>query len=137
MKNVKLWLAIICLIILMSFYMAGILTLDNIKTNEAYLRVFIEDHYGLSVLLFFVACTLFINSPIPLAAPLKVLGGFFSDSIGGRFTTSEQPFWPAWSASESAVTHSRIYLKNVITINCKRLRVKLRQTDFIISCRCG
>ncbi|MGD7036596.1 TVP38/TMEM64 family protein [Methylotuvimicrobium buryatense] len=85
MKNVKLWLAIICLIILMSFYMAGILTLDNIKTNEAYLRVFIEDHYGLSVLLFFVACTLFINSPIPLAAPLKVLGGFFFGFYWGAF----------------------------------------------------
>ncbi|WP_341327167.1 TVP38/TMEM64 family protein [Methylotuvimicrobium sp. KM2] len=77
MKNVKLWLAIISLIIVMSFYMADIVTIDNVKANEANLRDFIEEHYGLSVLLFFVACSLFINSPIPLAAPLKVLGGYF------------------------------------------------------------
>lgn len=77
MKNVKLWLAIISLIIVMSFYMANIVTIDNVKANEANLRDFIEEHYGLSVLLFFVACSLFINSPIPLAAPLKVLGGYF------------------------------------------------------------
>lgn len=85
MKNVKLWLAIISLIIVMSFFMAGIVTIDNVKANEAYLRFFIEDHYGLSVLLFFVACTLFINSPIPLAAPLKVLGGFFFGFYWGAF----------------------------------------------------
>lgn len=85
MKNVKLWLAIISLIIVMSFYMADIVTIDNVKANEANLRDFIEEHYGLSVLLFFVACTLFINSPIPLAAPLKVLGGYFFGFYWGTF----------------------------------------------------
>lgn len=85
MNNVKLWLAVIGLIILMSFYLTDIVTLDHVKANEAYLRDFIEDHYGLSVLLFFVACTLFINSPIPLAAALKVLGGFFFGFYWGAF----------------------------------------------------
>lgn len=85
MNNVKIWLAVILLIILMSFYLSGIVTLDNVKANEAYLRAFIEDHYGLSVLLFFVACTLFINSPIPLAAALKVMGGFFFGFYWGAF----------------------------------------------------
>lgn len=69
----------------MSFYLDGIVTVDNIKANEIYLRAFIDDHYGLSVLLFFVACTLFINSPIPLAAALKVLGGFFFGFYWGAF----------------------------------------------------
>lgn len=85
MNNVKLWLVVIGLIILMSFYLTDIVTLDHVKANEAYLRAFIEDHYGLSVLLFFVACTLFINSPIPLAAALKVLGGFFFGFYWGAF----------------------------------------------------
>lgn len=85
MNNVKLWLAVIGLIILMSFYLTDIVTLDHVKANEAYLRAFIADHYGLSVLLFFVACTLFVNSPIPLAAALKVLGGFFFGFYWGAF----------------------------------------------------
>lgn len=85
MNNVKFWLLVICLIILMSFYLSDIVTVENIKAKEAYLRIFIEDHYGLSVLLFFVACTLFINSPIPLAATLKVLGGFFFGFYWGTF----------------------------------------------------
>lgn len=85
MNNVKIWLLVLCLIILMSFYLSDIVTVENIKAKEAYLRIFIEDHYGLSVLLFFVACTLFINSPIPLAATLKVLGGFFFGFYWGTF----------------------------------------------------
>lgn len=77
MSHVKVGVVLILLIVLLSVQLSDLVTLDHIKANEVYLRNFIDTHYALSVSLFFIACTLFVNSPVPLAAALKILGGFF------------------------------------------------------------
>ncbi|MCD2451865.1 VTT domain-containing protein [Methylicorpusculum oleiharenae] len=78
MNIVKNWLIILLvLIIILSLYSSDIITLDNVKNNEKYIRYFISNNYFFSVVMFFTSCIIFINSPIPLAAVLKVLGGFF------------------------------------------------------------
>ena len=48
-------------------------------------RHFIENNYIFSVLIFFISCTVFINSPIPFAAVIKLLGGFFFGLYLGAF----------------------------------------------------
>lgn len=86
MNNVKSWLIILLfLIIILSLYSADIITLDNVKNNEKYIRYFISNNYFFSVAMFFTSCILFINSPIPLAAVIKVLGGFFFGFYLGAF----------------------------------------------------
>lgn len=74
----KQYLALtIVLFLIISIYFSDQLTIENIKANKLLIQDFISHHYGISVLLFFISCVIFINSPIPLAAMLKVLGGFF------------------------------------------------------------
>ncbi|MGR9115734.1 MAG: TVP38/TMEM64 family protein [Gammaproteobacteria bacterium] len=52
------------------------MTIDNIKSHKFEIDYFISNNYFVSVLLFFISCIIFINSPIPLAAIIKLLGGF-------------------------------------------------------------
>ncbi|MGY6278050.1 TVP38/TMEM64 family protein [Methylomonas sp. MgM2] len=67
----------IILFLLISLYLYEHVTLETIKSNKTLLSGFVEAHYTLSVFLFFIFCTIFVNSPVPFAAILKVLGGFF------------------------------------------------------------
>lgn len=52
-------------------------SLNDIKTHRQSIGVFIESHYAISVSLFFMLCVIFINSPLPLAAVMKILSGYF------------------------------------------------------------
>lgn len=61
------------------------ITIDNIKNNKYYISYFISSNYCLSVFMFFVSCIVFINSPLPLAAVIKLLGGFFFGFYVGAF----------------------------------------------------
>ena len=60
-----------------SIYFYDLLTLESIKSNKLWINEFIKNNYVLSVFLFFMSCMIFVNSPLPLAAIIKVLGGFF------------------------------------------------------------
>ncbi|MGR8932599.1 MAG: TVP38/TMEM64 family protein [Gammaproteobacteria bacterium] len=62
---------------LVSIYFSDLLTIENIKANKIIINEFIETNYIFSVLLFFLSCAVFVNSPVPLAAFIKVLGGYF------------------------------------------------------------
>lgn len=64
------------LFLAVSIYYADNLTLETVKTNKVWLSRFIQDHYSFSVILFFLACVVFVNSPVPAAAAIKVLGGY-------------------------------------------------------------
>ena len=68
---------IISLLIITTFYFSDQITLESIKDNKRWIKTFIDNHYIFSVLLFFASCLIFVNSPIPFAAVIKVLGGFF------------------------------------------------------------
>lgn len=61
------------------------LTIENVKNNKLQIAYFISSHYLISVLLFFISCIVFVNSPIPLAAIIKLLGGFFFGFYLGAF----------------------------------------------------
>lgn len=78
-----LLLLLIALFIGLSFYFSDQLTLENIKHNKLSIREFISHYYLFSVLLFFTSCVVFVNSPLPLAAFIKVLGGFFFGFLPG------------------------------------------------------
>ncbi len=69
-----------------SWYFADAMTLDNVQLHKDWLSAFIDRHYFSAVLFFFIACAFFINSPLPLAAVIKVLGGyFFGIYLGAMF----------------------------------------------------
>lgn len=53
------------------------LTLETFKNNKLFVADFIARNYVLSVMLFFLACIIFVNSPVPFAAAIKMLSGFF------------------------------------------------------------
>jgi len=72
-----LLLALLLLISLAAYELSDLVTLEKIKAHKTEIRAFLDEHYLLCLVAFFVACTLFINSPVPLAAALKFLGGFF------------------------------------------------------------
>jgi len=68
---------IIVLFFIASLFLYENLTLETIKNNKIWLSSFVNANYSFSVLLFFMFCTVFVNSPVPFAAILKILGGFF------------------------------------------------------------
>ena len=67
----------IILFLLVSLYLHENLTLESVKNNKTWILAFVDNHYSLSVFLFFTLCAIFINSPVPFAAIIKILGGFF------------------------------------------------------------
>ncbi|MDT8405686.1 MAG: VTT domain-containing protein [Methylococcales bacterium] len=73
----SLALSALLLIGFISWYFADAMTLANILHHKDWLSTLIDEHYALTVMAFFIACALFINSPLPLAAVIKVLGGYF------------------------------------------------------------
>lgn len=79
MKAIKkyYWLVLFAIFLLVSVWFADYLTLDGIKSNKQWIKNIIEHHYILSVAVFFIACSVFINSPLPMAAVIKVMGGYF------------------------------------------------------------
>ena len=84
--NIKLFLILLILSFLaISFFFMDFLTIENVKNNKLQIAYFISSHYLISVLLFFISCIVFVNSPIPLAAIIKLLGGFFFGFYLGAF----------------------------------------------------
>ncbi|WP_232056785.1 MULTISPECIES: TVP38/TMEM64 family protein [Methylomonas] len=79
MKAIKkyYWLVLFAMFLLVSVWFADYLTLDGIKSNKQWIKNIIAHHYILSVAVFFIACSVFINSPLPMAAVIKVMGGYF------------------------------------------------------------
>jgi len=80
MKILKQHQPVVLLVILFliaSLFLYDHITLDTIKNNKLWLSHFVETHYSFTVFLFFMFCTVFVNSPVPFAAILKILGGFF------------------------------------------------------------
>lgn len=67
----------ILLILIISLYLYNTITLETIKENKLWISHFVDENYAFSVFLFFLSCIIFINSPVPFAALLKLLGGFF------------------------------------------------------------
>ena len=53
------------------------MSIDNIKSNKLLISHFINCHYLISVFIFFLSCLIFINTPVPFAALMKVFSGFF------------------------------------------------------------
>lgn len=58
-------------------YFSDQLTLETFKNNKLFIADFIAQNYVLSVMLFFLSCIIFVNSPVPFAAAIKMLSGFF------------------------------------------------------------
>lgn len=65
------------LILLVSVCFSDLLTIEDVKRNKLWISDFIDNNYLFSVFLFFLSCVVFINSPVPFAAIVKLLGGFF------------------------------------------------------------
>ena len=84
--NIKIFLiALLVLFFIISAFSIDFITIDNIKSNKFQIVNFISNNYFVSVLLFFISCIFFINSPIPFAAIIKLLGGFFFGFYLGAF----------------------------------------------------
>lgn len=71
------WTLLFILFLATSLHFADDLTLETVNANKVRLGLFIQQHYSVSVILFFLACIVFVNSPVPAAAAIKVLGGYF------------------------------------------------------------
>lgn len=55
----------------------GAPSLTDIQAHRQSIGIFIDSHYAIAVSLFFMLCVIFINSPLPLAAVMKILSGYF------------------------------------------------------------
>ncbi len=73
----------IILVLSISLYYKDSLSLENIKNNKEMLKEIVNENYILSSIIFFLACIIFINSPLPLAAVIKIMGGFLFGFIVG------------------------------------------------------
>ncbi|MCQ8127643.1 TVP38/TMEM64 family protein [Methylomonas rivi] len=73
-KNLALLLLVF---IAAAVYFSDQLTLETFKNNKLFIADFIAQNYVLSVMLFFLSCIIFVNSPVPFAAAIKMLSGFF------------------------------------------------------------
>ncbi len=76
---------LLVLFLIISALSLDFITIDNVKNNKNYISYFISSNYFTSVLIFFISCAVFINSPIPFAAIIKLLGGFFFGFYLGAF----------------------------------------------------
>jgi uncharacterized membrane protein YdjX (TVP38/TMEM64 family) len=85
--SIKQYSAGLFLILIIAAIIAGpdLLTIENIKTHKLSVSGFIDQHYLFSVFLFFFACVVLVNSPVPFAALVKVLSGFFFGFYLGAF----------------------------------------------------
>lgn len=73
-KNLALLLLVF---IAAAVFFSDQLTLEAFKNNKLFVAEFIAQNYVLSVTLFFLSCIVFVNSPVPFAAVIKMLSGFF------------------------------------------------------------
>jgi uncharacterized membrane protein YdjX (TVP38/TMEM64 family) len=86
MKKLVILLSIGCFLAL-SFFLQDYLNLDFFNEYKDLIAGFVLNHYILSVILFILACTIFVNSPVPLAGILKIMGGFlFGATFGSLFS---------------------------------------------------
>lgn len=72
-----LLMALLGLFLILSIYSMDFMTIENVKNNKVMILGFIGNHYFSSVAIFFISCVVFVNSPVPFAAIVKLLGGFF------------------------------------------------------------
>jgi len=80
-----IFLGILCLIVALSVYFREYLTIEYVQKNQDWVRDFVDTQFIAAVAMFFVACVVFINSPVPLAAFLKIFGGYAFDFWLGAF----------------------------------------------------
>lgn len=64
-------------------HFSGAPNLADIQLHKQTIGRFIESHYAFSVSLFFMLCVIFINSPLPLAAVVKIMAGYFFGFYAG------------------------------------------------------
>lgn len=76
---------LVILSLIFGIYLYQNLTLENIKENKEKLSNFVNENYISSIIIFIALTALIINLPIPLAAIIKVLGGFLFGFWFGAF----------------------------------------------------
>lgn len=72
-----LLLLLLLLLGVAAYSFGGAPSLTDIQAHRQSIGMFIESHYAIAVSLFFMLCVIFINSPLPLAAVMKILSGYF------------------------------------------------------------
>jgi uncharacterized membrane protein YdjX (TVP38/TMEM64 family) len=81
-KQILLLVLFIAVILLIRFSPLGdYLTFDNVKKNREAFRMFAEENYLLSVLLYIIAYVLVVALSIPGAAVLTLTGGFLFGTL--------------------------------------------------------
>ncbi len=68
---------LLVLTLIVAVFRLGTPGLQDIDVHKQAIGLFIDSHYGIAVVLFFLLCAIFINSPLPLAAAMKILSGYF------------------------------------------------------------
>ena len=76
-------LALLILFIIFTFLFKDILSISNFQLHEEAIFVFVENNYILTVALFFLISSLFVNSPIPFATALELIGGYLFGLVNG------------------------------------------------------
>lgn len=73
----KIFAILLVLALSVAAFRHGTPGLQDIQNHKQAIGLFVGSHYGVSVALFFALCVIFINSPLPLAAAMKILSGYF------------------------------------------------------------
>lgn len=72
-------------VLLVSVYFQEYISIEGIKENREEFKGFVDENYFLAVFVFFLLNIVFVNSPLPLAAVVKLLGGFLFGVVFGFF----------------------------------------------------
>lgn len=75
-KKIIQIIILIIFILIISYFAQNYLTFENIKENKEELKTFVTENYIISIILFFISTIILVNTPIPFAAIIKIIGGF-------------------------------------------------------------
>lgn len=96
----KIFATLLVLALSVAAFRHGTPGLQDIQSHKQAIGLFVGSHYGVSVALFFALCVIFINSPLPLAAAMKILSGYFFGfylgavyNIGATLLACSVGFW--------------------------------------------
>ncbi|MBN2087121.1 TVP38/TMEM64 family protein [Candidatus Peregrinibacteria bacterium] len=113
------------------------MTIDNFQLHETAIFNFVENNYIFTVIIFFLISSLFVNSPIPFATALELIGGYlFGFAHGVVFNIVAMILGSVTGYFiASYIFHDFIQIKLIKNLKSLRSRISKHGISYLISLR--
>lgn len=130
-------LAILFLFIIFTFFFKDILSINNIQLHEMVIFNFVENNFILTVILFFLISSLFVNSPIPFATAIELIGGYLFGFVNGVIFNIIAMTLGSVVGYFIASVLFRDFIEKTFKKNIKKLQKRIRKhgVSYLISLR--